>query len=251
MQVPGKCLAVILAGWSVMAGAALPVLDLLAENAAEPFSRADGTGYSNELVVAVFAAVGVEARLKVVPYNRCKTMVLDGREVACFNMAWEPALAGKVKFPAMPLFTVLPVYFQNTQHPLHIKNESQLAAGLKLGVVSSYEYPPSASALVKRGVIFVPGNSEQINLKQLASGSLDAALVMANEIQTPAYWVESAGVSKKVEMIFTSSRQDVFIGFSLHHPKGLWALNKFEQGYKILNENGRLKQIKAKWAVLK
>ena len=82
-------------------------------------------------------------------------------------------------------------------------------------------------------------------------GPQKTCLVMANEIQTPAYWVESAGVSKKVEMIFTSSRQDVFIGFSLHHPKGLWALNKFEQGYKILNENGRLKQIKAKWAVLK
>ncbi|AMC33219.1 substrate-binding periplasmic protein [Janthinobacterium sp. B9-8] len=228
-----------------------PSIDLMVENAAEPFSRADGSGYSNELIVAIFAAVGIEAKLKVVPYTRCKNMVLEARGIACFNMAWEPALEGKVKFPSVPLYTVTPIYFQNKSRPVSAQNEAELALGTKIGVVHGYEYPPSASSLPKRGVVFVAGNSEQINLKQLASGSLDAALVMANEIQIPAYWAKSAGVTGQVETVFSSTKQDVFIGFSIQHPKGLWALSQFEQGYKIISDNGRLKQIKAKWGALK
>jgi polar amino acid transport system substrate-binding protein len=231
--------------------AAEPFIELMVENAAEPFSRADGSGYSNELIVAAYAAVGIEARLKVVPYARCKNMVLDARVVACFNMAWEGALNGKVRFPSIPLYTVTPVYFQNKQRPLSAKTEEELGPGVKIGVVNGYEYPPSASGLAKRGVVFVAGNSEQINLKQLAVGSLDSVLVMANEIQIPAYWAKSAGVAEQVETIFSSSKQDVFIGFSIQHPKGLWALGQFEQGYKIIADNGKLKQIKAKWGVLK
>ncbi len=229
--------------------AATPVIHLMVEDAAEPFSRADGTGYTNELVVAAYAAVGIEARLKVVPYTRCKNMVLEAREIACFNMAWEPALNGKVKFPSMPLYTVTPIYFQNKSRPIAAKNEADIKAGLKIGVVSGYEYPPSASELPKRGVIFVAAHSEQINLKQLASKSLDAALVMANEIQIPSYWAESAGVAEQVETIFSSTTQDVFIGFSIKHSKGLWALSQFEQGYKTIKDNGKLSQIKAKWGV--
>jgi polar amino acid transport system substrate-binding protein len=231
--------------------AAEPVIHLMVEDAAEPFSRSDGKGYSNELVVAAYAAVGIEARLKVVPYARCKNMVLEGRELACFNMAWESALNGKVKFPSMPLYTVTPVYFQNKSRPLAAKSEADIKAGLKIGVVNGYEYPPSASELPKRGVVFVAAHSEQINLKQLANKSLDAALVMANEIQIPSYWAESAGVAGQVETTFSSSKQDVFIGFSIKHPKGLWALSQFEQGYKVIKDNGKLNQIKAKWGVSK
>ncbi|MEN9658152.1 MAG: hypothetical protein RL571_1617 [Pseudomonadota bacterium] len=222
-------------------------LEILVEDAAEPFSRADGTGYANDLVVAAFAAVGIEAKLKVVPYSRCKKMVLNAKAAACFNMAWEPAMAGKIKFPSVPLFTVTPIYFQNKAHPLSAKSEAELSVGLKIGVISGYEYPPSASQLPKRGIIFVQGPSEQINLKQLALGSLNAALVMANEIQTPQYWAENAGVAAQIETTFFSSKQDVFIGFSPQHPKGLWALKKFEEGYKAITDNEKIKQIKAKW----
>ncbi|MEJ2794910.1 transporter substrate-binding domain-containing protein [Iodobacter sp. LRB] len=241
-------LASLLMGSAYSAG---PVVELMVENAAEPFSKADGTGYSNELIVAVYAAVGIEAKLKVVPYARCKNMVLDARAIACFNMAWEPALNGKVKFPSVPLYTVTPVYFQNKANPIAAKSEAELKPGLKIGVVNGYEYPPSASQLPKKGIIFVMGNSEQINLKQLAGKSLDAALVMANEIQIPGYWAENAGVADQVETIFPSTKQDVFIGFSIKHPKGLWALSQFEQGYKIVADNGKLKQIKAKWGAQK
>lgn len=156
-------------------------------------------------------------------------------------------MAGKIKFPKVPLYTVTPIYFQNKTHPLNAKSEAELSVGLKIGVVNGYEYPPSASQLPKRGIIFVQGKSEQINLKQLAHGSLNAALVMANEIQTPQYWAENAGVASQVETTFFSSKQDVFIGFSLHHPKGLWALKKFEEGYKAISDNEKIKQIKVKW----
>jgi polar amino acid transport system substrate-binding protein len=231
--------------------AAEPFIEIMVENAAEPFSKPDGTGYSNDLIVAIYAAVGLEARLKVVPYARCKNMVLNAKTVACFNMAWEASLKDKVKFPSTPLYTVIPIYFQNKLHPILAKSEAELGLGLKIGVVNGYEYPPSTNELIKRGVVFISAHSEQVNLKQLAVGGLDAALVMANKIQIPAYWAKSAGISEQVETIFSSTKQDVFIGFSIQHPNGLWALSQFEQGYKIISKNGTLKQIKAKWGVQK
>src|SRR5258706_1006278 len=64
-------------------------LQIMAEDAAEPFSRADGTGYANEIVKTAFHAAGVEIRFDVVPYARCKKDVDDGKVLACFSMSWD------------------------------------------------------------------------------------------------------------------------------------------------------------------
>ena len=62
-------------------------LKIMAEDAAEPFSRADGTGYANDVVKAAFHAVGVEIAFDVVPYARCKKDAEDGKIAACFSMS--------------------------------------------------------------------------------------------------------------------------------------------------------------------
>ncbi|WP_423049241.1 hypothetical protein [Undibacterium sp. SXout7W] len=47
-------------------------IEIMVEDAADPFSKADGTGYANDQVVAAFSAVGVDIKFNVVPYVRCK-----------------------------------------------------------------------------------------------------------------------------------------------------------------------------------
>ncbi|WP_373975743.1 transporter substrate-binding domain-containing protein [Chitinibacter sp. SCUT-21] len=223
-------------------------LDIMVEDAAEPFSKADGTGYANDVVRAAFAAVGVEVKLNVVPYSRCKALVLEGATSACFNMAWDPAFEGKVKFADEPLYRALGVYFQNKAQPLKVHSESELAAPLKVGIVKDYEYADTAMQTLKRGVAFIPSRTEQISLRRLAAGQLDAALVISNDLQGSQYWAESAGVARQVNVAFPSTHTLVFIGFSLRHPQGMWALEQFNQGYKLIRNNGTVQQLRAKWS---
>jgi len=53
------------------------------EDDAAPWSRSDGCGYANDLVIAAFKAVGIDVELKVVPYARCKRMAINADVVAC------------------------------------------------------------------------------------------------------------------------------------------------------------------------
>ncbi len=222
-------------------------LRVLVEDAAEPFSNADGSGYANEVVVAAFAAAGVNVELAVVPYARCKALVLAGVEAACFSMSREPGLQGAVKFAQIPLFSVTPVYYQSRRHPLKASKESELGVGVTIGIVNGYEYPDSAMKARERGANLVVARSEQINLKKLAAGRLDAALVMDNPLHGARQWAQEAGVDQQVVATFASARQDSYIGFSLKHPQGEWALAEFNRGYALILADGRHKKIAERW----
>ena len=231
------------------AGAAEPRhLRVMVEDDAEPFSNPDGSGYANEVVKAAFAAVGVKAELVVVPYARCKALVLSGAEAACLNMSWDAKFQGIVQFAQAPLFSVTPVYFQNRKHRLAAKSEAELGRGTTVGIVNGYEYPPSAMQAIARGVKFVNARSEQVNLKKLALGRLDAALVMDNALHGAKYWIQEANVGKDIVATFASTRQDSYIGFSLKHPQGKWALKEFSKGYAIILEAGTIRKIADKWS---
>ncbi|HRE18919.1 MAG TPA: transporter substrate-binding domain-containing protein [Rhodocyclaceae bacterium] len=233
---------------STLATAAAP-LEINVEDNADPFSQADGSGYANEVVKAAFAAVGVDIKLVVMPYARCKKQVIEARSVACFNMSAEPALSGKVKFADTPLFSVTPVYFEDIRRPLGIKSEAELRRGMRVGIIRDYEYPDSTMMAATRGVIFEGGRSEQNNLKKLAAGHLDAALVMSNELTGTRPFLREAGVGDNVRVAFVSSgRQIAYFGVSIKHPLGASTLEKYNEGIRIITKNGTLAGIKAKWS---
>jgi len=93
-------------------------LEIYVENAADPFSRPDGSGYANDVVRAAFEAVGVRVNFKVVPYTRCKYKVLSGEASACVRMSWDPSFEGRIRFADTPLINVTPVYYENRARPL-------------------------------------------------------------------------------------------------------------------------------------
>ena len=81
-------------------------LKIMTEDAAEPFSRVDGTGYANDVVKAAFHAAGVEIQFDVVPYARCKKDVERGKVVACFSMSWYMGVEDTVAFSDLPIIQV-------------------------------------------------------------------------------------------------------------------------------------------------
>jgi polar amino acid transport system substrate-binding protein len=227
------------------------VLDIAVEDEADMWSRNDGSGYANEIVRAAFSAVGIDARLRVMPYARCKTVVAEGAMVACLSMSADPQLAGVVKFSSMPLFVCDADFIESREQPLKAKRAEDLPRGTVVGVVNGYEYPPSIRKLEHDGIIVLDYSaSETINLRKLIARRLDAAIVNLNEVKTLEYVASTAGVSGKVRSAFSAGELKSHIGFSHKHPEGLWALERFNKGAAIISSNGTLARIHDKWARL-
>jgi len=225
-----------------------PPLEVLVENAADPFSRADGTGYANDVVRAAFAAVDVPIALVVVPYVRCKASVLDGSAPLCFSMSWLPEFSGRVRFADTPLFSVSPVYIENPSHPLATRSEAGLGRGIRIGTIRGYEYPESVFRAHDRGAILIDGSSTAANLKKLAAGRLEAVIVMESALAGTEVWIKQAGVQSLVREAFRSpSREVAYLGASVLHPRGLRSLERFNKGMALIQANGVLDSIRKRW----
>ncbi len=223
-------------------------LEIYVENAADPFSKPDGTGYANDVVKAAFEAVGVPIRFHVAPYARCKYMAISGEAAACVSMSWDPSFAGRIRFADTPLIAVTPVYYENPSHPLTARSEAQLGKGIVIGTVRGYEYPESAMKVKDRGAVFDENSSEQANLEKLALGRLDAVMVMSNHLTGHSHWALDAHVTHLVRIAFASATCEYgYFGASTKHPDGLAALKQYNDGIRIITANGRLDQIRAKW----
>ena len=223
-------------------------LTVMVEDDAAPWSLADGSGFANDVVTAAFDAAGVTVALEVVPHARCKNAVLQGRCAACFSMSWAPGLAGAVTFSAQPLFTCQADYYASTAKPVTAASAEALPRGTVVGTVLGYEYPASVQALRASGVlVFDEVASEDMNLRKLAAGHLDLALVNSNAIRSPQALLLKAGASGKVRRAFPAGRLRSYLGFSVAHPSGPWAKARFDRGYRRIEADGRLKAIEAKW----
>lgn len=222
-------------------------LKIMVEDDAAPWSQADGSGAANDIVQTAFAAAGVEITLQTVPYARCKRMVVTGQIAACFGMSPDASLGDKVMLPDYPLYRNYSQYFHNPQHPLQAKSAEEIKPGAVVGIVSGYEYPPSVYELAQRGVILEAAGSETANLKKLAAGRLDATIAQLDEFKSVDFLTREAQVEGKVKPLFRSPEQKTYIGFSTLHPQGLWARNRFNEGFAKIRRDHSLQAIIDKW----
>lgn len=223
-------------------------LDIAVEDDAGPWSLKDGNGQANEEVLAAFKAVNVEVRLRVLPYARCKAMAVQGSVVACFSMSRAPELASSIAFSEKPLFVCQSDYYQSVARPVRAESPGRLRRGTVVGVVLGYEYPESLYRLQKEGILVLDdAASEEINLRKLADGRIDLALVNVNESKPAEYLTAKAGVSDKVSRAFHAGILPSFIGFSRKHPRGAEALARFNEGMRVISADGTLDRIEKRW----
>jgi len=222
-------------------------LRIMAEDASEPFSRADGTGYANDILRAAFHAAGVDVTFDVVPYARCKKSLEQAKTPACFSMSWQKEFEGIIAFSEAPIFEVYADVFQSKRAPLKFSAARDLGKGAVLGIVNEYEYPESLYGLAKNGVVLERGVNEQANLKMLARGRLDAAVVMTSDFERPLQRARDAGVDAAVTYAFRSGTMKSYVGFSLKHPQGEWARQNFDAGYRMIVANGTKDRIRSQW----
>lgn len=227
------------------AGAAERV-QILVEDAASPWSNHDGVGYANDLVRAAFNAAGVEAELVVVPYARCKALVMKGGAVACFSMSASPELGNLVRFGDKPLFSVTPRIYYNPKRRARPTSLADLKAGMRVGIVRGYEYPPFVEELRRRGLLLDSSQSDVANLRKLAANRLDVALIMTDEMRSPELIGQQAAV-RDIAFGFQSAPMESFIGFSTLHADGDAQRRRFDFGFEAIGANGVRKAIQAQW----
>jgi ABC-type amino acid transport substrate-binding protein len=222
-------------------------IDVGVEDAAAPWSQADGTGYVNDLVRAAFDAVGIEVRLHVLPYARCKQHVVNGELVACVSMSPAPELRGVVRFSAEPLFVFTCEFFENPRSALPRRIED-FPRGITVGTVIGYEYPPEMiERLARRGAVLEPAPTEETNLRKLAAGRIAAAVVNRDTVKSSDWVAERAGVRGRVRPVFNIGRMPGYIGFSRVHPQGRALADRFDRGYARVIASGERDRIQRSW----
>lgn len=224
-------------------------LVIAVEDDAAPWSQADGSGYANDLVTAAFKSAGVDIELRLMPYARCKRMAVNGEVAACLSMSPSPEFAGLVQLSTKPLFTCQAGYFYSVNKPPRVSRQEDLPRNTVVGTVIGYEYPAAFERLSQRGVIVREESpSEDVNLKKLALGRIDLALLNYNEMKSPEWLINRAGVSGKVKKTnFRAGTLKSYIGFSRKHQQGMWALEQFNKGYGVITADGTLRKLKTQW----
>ncbi len=221
---------------------------ILAEDAAGHWGQADGTGAGNDIVRAAYAAVGDNVVLKIVPYNRCKTYVMNGIALACFGMSWSDELKDKVIFPREPIYSNVATIFIRKRDAQKYRKLTDVQPKSKIGTVLGYEYPQAFTDLV-RSDIFVTDDapSEVSSLKKLAAGRFDFVIANVDDLKSAAYLLKQAEVEDTVQIAFELERSKTFIGFSAARRETAAALHAFDAGMAKIKHNGTLARIQMLW----
>jgi ABC-type amino acid transport substrate-binding protein len=224
-------------------------LRIAVEDASDVWSRADGTGFANQVVTAAFRAVKINVKLVVVPYTRCKEMAVAGQVVACFSMSHAPELARTIRFPSHALFTCNTELLQNPGAPLPSASLRDLPRGTVLGTVMGYEYPSAVAEAQRSGTIVIePVASEVLLLRMLAAKRIQGALVNVNAIKSVDYLTRRAGVGAAVRSIGRIGTLASYLGFSTQHAQSTWALARFDDGMSRLIASGEVARLERAWA---
>jgi polar amino acid transport system substrate-binding protein len=223
-------------------------ITLAVEDAAGLWSRADGTGFANDVVRAAFAAAGVSVWLDVVPYARCKRMVVEGAIAGCFSMSPDEAADTSITFPSTPTFICHSVLYARRGGRLVATRAADLPRGTVVGVVLGYEYPDALHALARDGrIVLEPAGSEEINLRKLVHERLDAIVLNLDGIKTADWIAARAGVSSDVRPLIDLGTMPSYVGFSRTHRDGPRALAAFETGMRRIAQSGELARIERAW----
>jgi polar amino acid transport system substrate-binding protein len=220
---------------------------ILVEDASGPFSRIDGTGYANDVVRAAFAAAGIDIAFDVVPYARCKESLIAGRTPACFSMSRSETLGDAVVFSAQPIFDVVATVYQRRAAPRHWISLADIPSNARVGIVNGYEYPEGVYELQRSGVIMDAARDEVVNLRRLARGRIEAAIIMTDRYERIDQRAIEAGVATEVMSSFNAGTLDSYIGFSTRHPDGERLRAKFDKGYQAIVRSGAKRAIDATW----
>lgn len=226
--------------------ASAETVTLGAEDDWAPYSSAvdrGARGFAVDVIREAYAAVGVTVKFEVLPYARCLEDTRRGRVTGCFDAVPNAMIGGSFLWPDHPLFTT-----HMNVYALSGSKEAGLTArqleGKTVGVERGYEYGDEFD-LNTRIVRRVVDKNVQ-GFKMLLAGRIQY-MAAEERIAKALFIKEAAEFGGRFKMVGTVATPGLFIAFTKQGSDGARYLEKFNQGYAIIRDNGRYKAIEAIW----
>jgi polar amino acid transport system substrate-binding protein len=218
-----------------------------AEDAAAPWSDANGNGYVNDLVIRTFKKAGQPVNLDVLPYARCKLAVIRGSLVGCFSTSKTPELEADLIYPKHPVFFARNVLFTTDTSPITGCATKYWEEAGTVGLVNNYEYNSAVMNLANSAFNVEKSSDEALLLKMLSINRIDGAIITVDEVKSIDSVAARAGVPNKFRAACDFGGNPAYVVFSRAHPKGKASARTFDRGYELLLEQGEIEQLQKKW----
>ncbi|MEN0105135.1 MAG: transporter substrate-binding domain-containing protein [Pseudomonas sp.] len=204
----------------------------------------DGTiqGMSVDIVKAAFAASGTDVELESFPYSRCMQLALRGQIVACFNTSPNPKIAAEYLLPRHPLFSEFILLWARNDNARPISSLDQLV-GKTVAVTNGYEYGAEFDNDTRLSRVLV--RKDLNGFLMLQRKRVDYMLAFRGTALQ--LFEEHPELRGQFIPVMTVHRPDLYLSFSRHHPKAAFLLERFDQGMRLIETNGRYQQIIDTW----
>jgi polar amino acid transport system substrate-binding protein len=199
-------------------------------------------GMSVDIVRAAFAASGTQVELLPYPYARCMQMTLKGLLSACFNTTPNERIRRDYLLPDTPLFSNDIVLWARREQAVPL-DDLRALSGRKVAVTIGYEYGSTFDNL--QTFQRVPVRKDLNGFLMLQHGRVDYSIAWRGTAEqlfhdTPELQGQFAPVS-------TVRRAALYLSFSRNQAQASWLLKRFDEGMRIIQANGRYRQIVEQW----
>lgn len=238
-------------GWplAVLLSSALPAnaepLRIGAEDDWYPYTALrDGQvqGMSVDIVKAAFAATSTDIELLPYPYARCMQLALKGELVACFNTAPNAQIAVDYLLPKTALFHDDILLWARSTQATPLSGLEQLA-GKRVAVTIGYEYGERFDH--NQQLVRVPVRQDRNGFLMLQRQRVDY-MVAYRGIATHLFR-QHPELADQFSPVATVHQPQLHLSFSRHAAQAADALQRFEQGMRLIQDNGRYQQILQDW----
>ncbi|MBF7728685.1 transporter substrate-binding domain-containing protein [Pseudomonas sp. N040] len=202
----------------------------------------ESRGMSVDIVRAAFAATSADIQLVAYPYARCMQMALRGELVACFNTAPDARIADDYLLPATPLFRDDILLWARSAEATPLQDLG-LLGGKRVAVTIGYEYGSRFDD--DSSIVRVKVRKDLMGFLMLEHKRVD--YFVAYRGTAAQLFHDEPGLAGKFTAVATVHQPQLFLSFSRHNRLAAEALNDFEQGMRIIHDNGRYQQILQQW----
>jgi len=238
--------AVVCMLWLRQAGAALPTVEIGAEDDWYPYSgqiATESKGMAEDIVRASFAAAGFNVHFVSLPYARCVHMVLTGELAGCFDTSRTRENERDFLWPDQPMFYSRAYIYapsSSTEHDLG----PRALEGKHVAVTNGYEYGSDfdGDPLVQRAVT----NQSIYSLRMLALGRVQYALAF-EKVADYLIRTHKSEFDGKFKVVGMTAQTDIYCVFSRSFKDSRVYLAAFNHGFATIQANGTYQDIVAAW----
>lgn len=218
---------------------------IAAEDDWAPYSSKVGKeakGFAVDIVRESFKAAGIDVNFAPMPYARCMAVTKEGEMVGCFDAARNSALENNYLWHAKPLFNgKINIYApaDSTESNLSVKS----LVGKNVAVTRDYEYGEEfdSNTNIKRSV----ADKDEQGFQKLMNKRVP--YMVAYEKVANALFVSNKDFTNKFKAVGLAADPGLYIAFSKKHPDAAKYLAKFNQGFEVIQKNGKYKAIEEQW----